>query len=122
MRAKRQTGFTLLEILIALGILALTLSALVRSSAENTSSASYLRDRTIAHWVAMNRVAEQQLTRKKSGRIRSQGSELMAGESWEWRTKLEKTPDPDILRLQVSVWLNDPEAPLSKLTAFVPKR
>lgn len=55
---RRNDGFTLLEVMIALAVLAIALAAVIDKSIEAGANVSYLRDRTLAHWVAENRLAE----------------------------------------------------------------
>ena len=53
-RMKTNDGFTLLEVLVALAILAISLAVLLKISAQNANNAAYLRDKTFAHWIALN--------------------------------------------------------------------
>ena len=53
-------GFTLIEVLIALAVLAIALSAVIKGVSANANNAAHLRDRMLAHWVAMNKVTELQ--------------------------------------------------------------
>lgn len=90
-------GFTLLEVLVALAILALALGAGIRAAGSNIDNASYLRDRTFAHWVAMNRLAEMQIFKKyPAPGSTERGTTLMGGFEWHWKveTKLAKEFDP----------------------------
>ncbi|WP_226499150.1 type II secretion system minor pseudopilin GspI [Pseudomonas sp. MWU16-30322] len=62
MRAcSRETGFTLIEVLVALAIIAVAMSAAVRVAGLMTQSSGVLRDRSIAMIVAQTRMAELQL-------------------------------------------------------------
>lgn len=56
-----ERGFTLLEVLVALAILAIALGALIKAGSTNTANAVYLRDKTFAHWVALNTITEMQV-------------------------------------------------------------
>jgi general secretion pathway protein I len=51
-------GFTLLEVLIALGIVAMSVGALLGTVTSSASNVIYLKDKTLAEWVALNRLAE----------------------------------------------------------------
>lgn len=116
-----QQGFTLLEVLVALAILTIAMGALIKSGTEATGNAEYLRDKTLAHWVALNRINELQLARDWPATGESRGSVEMAGRDWRWEARISDTFDKDIRRLEVEVrLLGDPEdANLERLTAFL---
>jgi general secretion pathway protein I len=123
-RSIRSGGFTLLEVLVALAIIAIAMGALIKGGASNASNAAYLRDKTIAHWVAMNKVAEMQLERAWPAPATTQGKVEMATRQWQWTAKVIETPDRDVRRLDVEVRAADDrkEALLDKVTAFLPRR
>ena len=58
---KRQSGFTLIEVLIALAILAIAICAVLKALGDSARNASQLQSKLAAHWLAMNKVAECQL-------------------------------------------------------------
>jgi len=99
----RHSGFTLLEVLIAMVILSVSLLAAIKVVTEVTSSASYMQDKTIAQWVAMNKVAEMRLAKGLPGDGRSEGEEEMAGRIWKWRIVFKKTPYPAVREAEVEV-------------------
>mgnify|MGYP001825921208 CR=1 FL=1 len=88
---KRHTGFTLLEVLVALAVLAIAMGAVIKVSATNSSNAAYLKEKTIAHWVAMNKVNELRLTDDWPSIGTKKDTEIMAGEEWRWQMKISKT-------------------------------
>lgn len=117
-------GFTLLEVMIALAIIAISLAAATTAISGNIRNASGLQQRTYAHWVAMNKMAELQLSKQWPSIRTTKGSELMARQEWYWSMKVTKTPDGfDLIRrVDVTVRLNeDDESPLVTLTGFVGK-
>ena len=96
-------GFTLLEVLVALTVVAVALGALLKSTGQSVDNIAYLRDRTFAHWVAQNLLAEYRIRQVFPDPGTQQGSVRMAEREWYWRMLVEKTPDQDLLRLTVEV-------------------
>lgn len=117
-------GFTLIEVVVALAVIALALAAATTAVSSNIRNAAGLQQRTYAHWVAMNKMAELQLEGQWPSIRTSNGSSLMARQEWFWSMKVSKTPDGfDLIRrVDVMVRLNeDDEQPLVTLTGFVGK-
>jgi general secretion pathway protein I len=115
-------GFTLLEVLVALAVLAIAMAALVQAAASYTGNAAYLRDRTFAHWVAMNQVVEVQVAKDWPGIGSRTGSSLMGGHEWFWRRSVSGTDDPDLRRIEVDVYFDSAsDSTLEHLVAFVGK-
>ena len=120
---KGQKGFTLIEIMVALMVMAIALAAVMTTMGGAIRNAAGLQERTFAHWVAMNQMAKIQLAGNKIPSTKS-GSEEMAGHEWYWTITLEKTGD-DIglfkfvdLRVKVN---EDDENPLITLRTLVSK-
>jgi len=117
---QRGAGFTLIEILVALAILAIAVSAVVAAVSGHVSNAAYLQDRTLAHWVAMNKVAELQVAKGWPAPGTQSGESLMASREWSWQVNVSTTADADVLRLDVDVFANkEQKQPLSALVAYV---
>ena len=117
---KRHAGFTLLEILVALVILAVALTAVIRAVTSNASNLGYMRDKTLAHWVAMNHITELHINKEWLPVGTKSGSEFMANRDWYWYTKVSATADEDVRRIEISVSADDDdENPLTTLTAFI---
>jgi general secretion pathway protein I len=99
----RQRGFTLIEVLVALVIVALGMSALLGTLGSAADTAGWLRDKTFAQWIAFNQL---ELTRL-SGSLPSDGTtdgELdYAGRHWRWRQVVSDLGFPGLFRIDVKV-------------------
>ncbi|EIJ42996.1 general secretion pathway protein I [Beggiatoa alba B18LD] len=119
----QQRGFTLLEVIVALAIVAIALAAIIKVSGDNASHASYLRDQTLAHWVAMNVIAEIDLSDDFPATGQREGSDMMGDYEWFWTVAISNTIERDLRRLDVQVkrHKSDTEA-IALLTGFVGKK
>src|SRR3569623_920718 len=100
----RERGYTMIEILVALAIIATAVAAIVAGVSGYVSNAAYLRDRTLAQWVVMNKVAELQLGNAWPTPGAQHGASLMADHEWSWEVNNSATDDPDVVRLDVSAY------------------
>jgi len=116
----RQSGFTLVEILVSLAILSIILGVLIQSAGASASMAGKLRDRAIAEWVASNRMAELHLSPTFPAIGNTTGEEEMFGNKWYWKAIIQKVEDDDLRRVDVEIRRNeDAENPLFQLAGFV---
>lgn len=114
-----QRGFTLLEVLVALAIIALSLAAVVASIGQMIDSGNAMRVRTYASWIAQNRITEIRINPALPEIGRSTGTVEYANTEWTWRTVISEAGVPDLYRIDVSVSLADDESPLRTVTGFV---
>jgi len=116
----RQRGFTLVEVMVSLAVIAAVLGALVHSAGSNASNAGRLRDRIVANWVAENRLAEMQLLNAFPDIGNKTGKEEVFGNSWHWKTIVQKVEDEDLRRVDIEVRRDeDDKNPLVTLAGFV---
>lgn len=118
--SKLQTGFTLLEVMVALAIVAIALGSMIRATGEASVNEAYLQEKTLANWVAINRMAElriQGLVPKPGSR--QTGSSEMADIEWQWRQTAIATPDPNIIRIEITVGKDGDYEGLAALTGFL---
>ena len=102
-RASRQAGFTLLEVLVAVAVLALALTAIISGGSSAARAAALMRDKTLALWVAHNRLAEIDLQPKWPQLGSSSDDVSMGGQDWTWRANVTGTQDPTLRRIDIHV-------------------
>ncbi|MBK8537163.1 MAG: type II secretion system minor pseudopilin GspI [Candidatus Competibacteraceae bacterium] len=116
---RSQTGFTLLEVLVALAVLAIAMGAIIGAATQSINTVATLRDQTFASWVALNQINGLLLESKPWPAEGSRtGSAELANRTWRWEARFSKTDDPDLRRLDLTVRASENGAELSKLVAF----
>lgn len=113
-------GFTLLEVLVALAIVAVSLGAAVQLAAGLVDTSQNLRQRTLARWVAQNRLNFLLATNQFPAIGSSSGEDKMAGQQFTWQEDVSNTPNQFFRRVEVRVYSpQDQDFALSILTAYV---
>lgn len=119
---KIQRGFTLIEVMIALFVLVLGLAAVLESTSTSNRALAQQRERMLAQWVAMNRLAEVRVSGQWPKNANQTGQTEMAGQTWNWSQLTSTTEDEDMRRIDIKVFLADPDAePLARLSGFMGK-
>jgi len=113
-------GFTLIEVLVAMTIIAVGVSALVSSAAASAWRADYLREREFGRWVASNVLAELQVVPAWPS-IGSKNTEVdMGALTWYVKTTTQAVADPDLRRVDVEVRRDkDAESFIYSVAGFV---
>jgi len=118
-----QTGFTLVEVMVALAIVAIALPALVFAYLQYVDSTGYLRDKLLATQVVENKWAEVQLLNaEKNFNLdgEQRGQYELAERTWYWRLKKEKTEVYGFFRYELSVsQAEDDDFPLQTQIFFL---
>lgn len=113
-------GFTLIEILVALAIIAIAMAALIKASGNHTYSASYLKQKSIGHWVAMNEISRLHITQDWPDLGKQKKSTEMASHEWFWLREVKETPDPDTRQIVFTVYADeDREQNISRLIGYI---
>lgn len=123
-RERQQGGFTLVEVMVALAVVALALPALLLALSQQVDATGYLRDKSIARMVAANKLTELRIVsraREAVPRGRENGSSEMAGREWYWWLDSQPTEVPEFYRVEIDVALAEEDAaePLYTLVAFL---
>ncbi|MAT94666.1 MAG: type II secretion system protein GspI [Halioglobus sp.] len=122
----RARGFTLVEVMVALAVVAVALPALLTTLYQQADDTAYLRDKALAHMVAANRLQETRLVVAATRTLaagKSSGEEQMAGRDWYWWVDIAPAPGgvDNFFRIDIDV-AADPQRrdqPLYSLSAFL---
>jgi general secretion pathway protein I len=110
-------GFTLIEVMVALVVVSLGMLGVIQAVGQTASNSSYLRDKTLAHWVAMNKLTEVRLQKAAPPIDKSSDEVEMGGRDWRWTMTVTQTPVETIRRIDVSV--REKDADENSSLAFV---
>jgi general secretion pathway protein I len=114
-------GFTLIEVLIALAILAIALSAAIRASSVAVDSANETKLRTLATWIAQNRIAELR-TGPQPGIGETTGRATMANVEFAWTQRVSSTPNSAFRKVEVAVLRPGNAQSLVSLNGYLVRR
>ncbi|MGH8185819.1 MAG: type II secretion system minor pseudopilin GspI [Steroidobacteraceae bacterium] len=113
--AKR--GFTLIEVMVALVVVSLGMLGVIQAVGQTASNSTYLRDKTLAHWVAMNKLTEVRLQKSAPPIDKSSDEAKMGGRDWRWTMTVTQSPVETIRRIDISV--REKDADENSSLAFV---
>ena len=103
-RCARRSGFTLVEVLVALAIIAIALMAALRAAGEGTNNVGELRSRLFAGWVAENLLAEHRARGDWLPLGIQTGKAKQGGLDFTWREEVIATPNVAFRRVEVRVY------------------
>jgi general secretion pathway protein I len=112
-------GFTLIEVLVALMIVALGMGAVLSALSSSAFNVSALRDKTLAQWIALNQIADTRLSLQVPASGTTQGDIKNFGNGdWHWQQDvIALTQIPGLLQITVSVRRNTAAAPATKTSS-----
>ncbi len=105
-----QQGFTLLEVIIAIGLIAIALPALLFSMAEVSNKVADANRDSMAQWVAYNQLEIVKLEYRLTEKLlkgESSGEAEMGGQRWSWSVVSEQSELPGMWRVTASAGLGD---------------
>jgi general secretion pathway protein I len=121
---KGRRGFTLVEVMVALAVVAVALPALMFSLHQQIDGTAHLRDKSIAHIIATNKLTEVRLLSRARGQLlkgKDEGSTEMAGRQWNWQLNSTESELPKFYRVEVNVFAAEvvDASPLYTLVGFI---
>jgi general secretion pathway protein I len=104
------SGFTLIEVLVALAIVTIGMAAVLGTLSSSADTISYLRDKSFANWVALNQIAVVRISGQLPAPGKSDGDVDFAGRKWHWHQEVNTMQVPGMVRMDVSVRPADVES------------
>ncbi len=116
----RRRGFTLIEVLVALAIAAIGLSAVLSVVTNSSRNAVYLRDKIYAAWIGENKIVEARLAQTLPSVDKTNGELDYGGRKWKWEQTVTQTDVPGLRRIDVAVRLSEDPAsnPIATVSGF----
>lgn len=103
----KSSGFTLIEVMVALAIFAVSMTALTTTFQTNVTNAALLKNKTLAHWLAQNKMVEmkaQLIAKDVFPQVTDRNDKVeFAGREWVVKTKVSKSPKAGFQIVEISV-------------------
>lgn len=116
-----QAGFTLLEVLVAMTVLALALGSSLGAVIGSSDRVAHIEETTVAFWVAQNALTALRMRPSTSLGASVDGLEPMAGRQWYWRAEILSTADKATNRVEIEVFRDRAGTrPAASLSGFLP--
>lgn len=109
-------GFSLIELMVALAVFALTVLALLNLAGENTRSAVVIEESVLAGVVADNRAVEAMLA--APAQLAAEGREQAGDRGWRWARTVSATESDGIVRIDIQVRPADEDRLAAEISLF----
>ena len=119
----KATGFTLLEVMVALAICAMAGIAAMQATGEHINHLATIEEQTYASWVAENVMVEQRAKgREWQGKNGTKGTETLAVYEWYWRQDVVPTADKSFVKVTINIFTDEKLAdPVYELSTYLNK-
>lgn len=103
MKTSHDAGFTLIEVLLALSILAIALTALLKATASAVNGTRQIKEKNISHLVAMQSISMLQLglVQAKIGQNITKKMDIF-GQTWFWNANITSTPVKTLEKITIT--------------------
>ncbi len=115
----RTRAFTLVEVMVALAIIALSLTAIAAKMSRMIDTSNSMRERTYASWIAQNKITELRLANVLPEVSTTSGDIDYANSNWRWRAVISESGIENLFRVDVEVYDTDGDFIIRKVTGFI---
>lgn len=121
----KERGLTLIEVLIALAIISIALTAVIKAASQNIRATHYLQNKTIAMWVGIQAINEIRagVLKLPTTQDKLEATTYMLGQHWYWQVGQEETPNKRIKKIAVDVYerenMTDEDTPIISLESYL---
>lgn len=116
---KKNSGFTLIEIVIALAIMAIAITAIIKATSQTMRSYYYMQNKMIAAWLGSELMSEIRVNLQPLKSEAVIGEKEMLGQTWFWEALKKATPNPNIDKISLRVFKSqNRESPLIHLETY----
>ena len=115
----RFRAFTLVEVMVALAIIALSLTAVSAKMGRMIDTSNSMRERTYASWIAQNKITELRLANVLPEVSATSGEVEYANTTWRWRAVISESGIENLFRVDVAVSYEDGDDVIRTVTGFI---
>jgi general secretion pathway protein I len=119
MKRRFDRGFTLIEVMVALAIISLSLTAVAAKMSRMIDTSNSMRERTYASWIAQNKITELRLANIIPEVTSTSGEIDYANSTWSWRAVVSESGVENLYRVDVSVAYAGSDDTIRTVTGFI---
>lgn len=108
---RNKAGMTLIEVLIALAVIGIALTAVIKAASQNIRGTGYLQNKTIALWVGQEVMTSAQLgvIKLPDDADGKTSTTTMLNQDWFWQASETATGNVRIKKIRVRVYAREPK-------------
>jgi len=119
-RTLRASGFTLLEVVVALAVVTLGIIAAFNLIVQISAGSLHMKEKTFAGWVASNEITRLRLSGEFPDVSQFDGDVEFAGSDYRWRATISETGVDNMRRIDMDVsYADEPDEIIDRSVGFI---